>query len=79
MVNVLVEHQIVVIELKGMAESAGIAYIIGGYGREQRNVLGEPEAVVPWTDPVLFDAGTFRWTVPPESVCILRLHKTNPS
>lgn len=41
---------------------------------DAENVLGEDERVVPREEPVSFARAVFPWTVPPESVCVLRLH-----
>lgn len=41
---------------------------------DAENVLGEDEQVVPREEPVSFAGAVFQWTVPPESVCVLRLH-----
>lgn len=75
LVNLLSSSQPVMVKLDGMTAAAGTAYIMSGYDRNTENILGEPETVVPREEPVSFPSGAFEWTMPPESVCILRLHK----
>ncbi len=47
---------------------------MSGYDRDAQNVLGELERVVPREEAVSVSGNMLRWTVPPESVCVLRLH-----
>lgn len=75
LVNLLPKAQTVTVELDGMTAAAGTAYTMGGYDRNAENILGEPETVVPKEAPVSFASGTFAWTMPPESICILRLRE----
>ena len=74
LVNLLPRSQPLTVELDGMTGAAGTAYIMSGYDRDAQNALGEPERVAPREEAVPFSGDTLQWTVPPESVCVLRLH-----
>lgn len=74
LVNLLPRSQPLTVELEGMTGAFGIAYLMGGYSLDAKNVLGEDERVVPREEAVSFAGSVFQWTVPPESVCVLRLH-----
>lgn len=69
--------QSLTVELDGMTGATGIAYLMGGYALDTQNVLGKPETIVPREKAVSFKGNVFQWTVPPESVCIFRLHGTH--
>lgn len=77
LVNVRSQPQTVTIELDDMSALDGTVYIMSGYGLEAQNSLGALEQVVPKEETVSFDAGMFDWTMPAESVCILRLREKN--
>ena len=74
LVNILPETSVVTVQLEGMDAAKGTAFWMNGYSLEAKNVLGEPEKVVPQKEPVSFSSGCFDWEMPPESLCILRLH-----
>ena len=75
LVNVLPKPRQITVELDGMTSAKGTAYIMSGHSKEARNVPGKPETVVPREKPVSFESGSFQWKMPPESLCILRLHE----
>lgn len=75
LVNLLPQTQQMTVALEDMDGVFGTAYCMDGYDRDQQNVLGEPERIVPKEIPVAFDTGTFQWSMPPESVCVLRLRE----
>lgn len=75
LVNVLPKPRQITVELDGMTSAEGTAYIMSGCSKEARNVPGKPETVVPREKPVSFESGSFQWKMPPESLCILRLHE----
>lgn len=75
LVNVLPKRQVITVTLDGMTSAEGTACVLGGYDREARNTLGQPEKIVPGEERVSFDTGTFQWELAPESVCVLRLRE----